>query len=953
MTRATAPTAPRFEHRTDPGPVLAVPTPSPRLSWYLPDAEPGFRATGYEIEVTRDGGTPETVAIESGEQVLVPWPVAPIASRASVAVRVRVRGDDGEWTGWSEPALAEGGLYQPGDWTARFVSPRNVGGLGSPAPVLRGVLNVPGEVTRARLYTTAHGVYFAEINGRPVGDDVLSPGWTSYQHRLRYRGYDVTELVRTGGNVLDAVLGNGWYRGRLGFRGRRALYGDRLALLAQLEVTTADGTVHVLATNGSWTAGESDVVADDLYDGQRTDHRRPRRPAEISGPVDVVDADLGRLVAPDGPPVRVIEVLPAARVFRSPSGRTIVDFGQNLVGWVRLRVRGGAPGQEVVVRHAEVLEEGELGVRPLRTAKATDSYLLDGPAEAVLEPALTFHGFRYAEISGAGVSGVPDLRPDDVEAVVIGSDLRRTGWFESSHALLNRFHENVVWSMRGNFVDVPTDCPQRDERLGWTGDIQVFAPTAAFLFDTAGLLGSWLADLAADQQDDGSVPFVVPDVLRTPGPATAAWGDAAAVVPWVLYGRTGDAGLLARQLPSMRAWVDRIADLAGKDHLWVGGFQFGDWLDPAAPPQSPFDAKADPDVIATAYLARSAEIVAQAAGVVGDPDTARHYADLADRTREAFAREYVTAGGRVLSDAQTVYALALEWALLPGAEQRARAGQRLADLVRSAAFRISTGFVGTPLIADALTSAGATGVAYRLLLQTGVPSWLYPVTMGATTVWERWDSLLPDGRINPGEMTSFNHYALGAVADWLHRRVAGLAPAAPGYREIEVRPVPGRGLTRASARHLTPYGPASVSWQRADGRFALEVVVPVGATATVYLPGAQEPVPVGHGRHEFEVTDPYPGELALPASPTIRDVLDHEPTWSAVAAAAVDTGVAGSEYEAARRLERYLDAPATDLVDALAPGGLARGAGALRDRVAALFRSVTPDAAAPSVTRKP
>jgi alpha-L-rhamnosidase len=935
MPRAAAPTAPRFEHRTDAGPVLAVATPTPRLSWYIPEAEQGFTAAAYEIEVVRDGGARKAFVVESGEQVLVPWPAAPLASRESVAVRVRMRGEDGEWTGWSETAVAEGGLYDAADWSARFISPRTLGGLDAPAPVLRGTLSVPADVVGARLYAAAHGVYIAEVNGRRVGDDVLSPGWTSYAHRLRYRAYDVTELVRAGENVVDVVLGNGWYRGRLGFGGGRALYGDRLALLAQLEVTTADGTVHVLATDGSWTAGEGNVVADDLYDGQRTDLRRPARPTGAGHPVEVVDGDLNRLVAPDGPPVRVTGVLPAVEVFSSPSGRTLVDFGQNLVGWVRLRVRGCAPGHEVIVRHAEVLEDGELGVRPLRTAKATDSYVLAGPEETALEPALTFHGFRYAE-----VAGVPDLRADDLEAVVIGSDLRRAGWFESSHPLLNRFHENVVWGMRGNFLDVPTDCPQRDERLGWTGDIQVFSPTASFLFDSAGFLGSWLADLAADQQEDGSVPFVVPDVLRTPGPAAAAWGDAASIVPWVLYQRTGDAGLLARQLPSMRAWVDRLAALAGKDHLWAGGFQFGDWLDPTAPPESPFDAKADPDVIATAHLARSAEIVGEAAAVAGDRDAARHYADLAARTREAFAREYTTAGGRVLSDAPTAYALALEWALLPGEEQRARAGRRLADLVRASAFRISTGFVGTPLIADALTAAGEADVAYRLLLQTGVPSWLYSVMMGATTVWERWDSLLPDGRINPGEMTSFNHYALGAVADWLHRRVAGLAPAAPGYREIEVRPVPGRGLTSASARHVTPYGPAAVSWERAAGRLALSVVVPVGATATVHVPGARESVRVGHGRHDFEAPDPVAGEPVLRARPTVRDVLDHEPTWSAITAAAVETGLAGTEQEVARRLRQYLDAPATDLVDALVAGGLIPGGDAFRERVERTFRSV-------------
>ncbi len=417
-------------------------------------------------------------------------------------------------------------------------------------------------------------------------------------------------------------------------------------------------------------------------------------------------------------------------------------------------MNGLAPGDEVIVRHAEVLEDDELGIRPLRAAKATDTYLVAGSGEEILEPALTFHGFRYAE-----VTGVPELRSEDIDAVVVGSDLRRTGWFTSSHELLNRFHDNVVWSMRGNFLDVPTDCPQRDERLGWTGDIQVFAPTAMFLFDTAGFLSSWLGDLRAEQHPDGSVPFVVPDVLRDHSPAAAAWGDAATIVPWVLYQRTGDRGILARQLPSMCRWVDKVAELAGPDLLWSGGFQFGDWLDPTAPPDHPGKAKADPDVIATAYLARSAQIVATAARVLHRLDVADQYAALARAVRTSFAHAYVTPGGRVLSDAQTVYALAIMWDLLPSEEQRDEAGRRLADLVRESGYRISTGFVGTPLVADALTTTGHADVAYRLLLQTECPSWLYPVTMGATTIWERWDSMLPDGSINPGEMTSFNHYA--------------------------------------------------------------------------------------------------------------------------------------------------------------------------------------------------
>ncbi|ADB32637.1 alpha-L-rhamnosidase [Kribbella flavida DSM 17836] len=921
MSFPAAPARLRFEHRTDPGPVLGIGTATPRLSWQVPTAPDDYRQAGYEVEIARGDAAPEQYTVDSADQVLVPWPGTPLAARESATVRVRVRGD-GDWSQWSDPATVEAGLLSADDWTARFVSPRENAGHEAPAPLIGGVIDLPADIAQARLYATAHGIYEPTLNGTRVGDEQLAPGWTAYEQRLRYQTYDVTDLVAPGENRLELLVGNGWYRGRLGFHGKHSLYGDRLAVLAQLEVTTATGEVKVLASDGTWTTRETNVLADDLYDGQHVDLRRT---LGEPGPVDVLDADLSLLVAPDGPPVRVTDVLPAKAVTTSPAGKTLVDFGQNVVGRLRLRVRGGAAGDEIVLRHAEVLEDGELGVRPLRTAKATDSFVLAGPDEVTLEPTLTFHGFRYAEITG-----VPDLRAEDVEAVVVGSDLRRTGWFESSHPLLDRFHENVVWGMRGNFLDVPTDCPQRDERLGWTGDIQVFSPTASFLFDTAGFLTNWLADLIAEQHKDGSVPFVVPDVLRQPGPATAAWGDAATIVPWVLYERTGDAGLLARQLPSMRAWVDRMAGLAGDDLLWVGGFQFGDWLDPTAPPDDPFRAKADPDVLATAHLARSAEVVALAAEVVGAGELAREYAELAARVRQAFAAEYTTGSGRVLSDAATNYALALQWALLPTEAQRKRAGERLADLVRTAGFRISTGFVGTPLMADALADSGHPDLAYRLLLETGCPSWLYAVTMDATTVWERWDSMLPDGSINPGQMTSFNHYALGAVADWMHRRVAGLAPGDPGYRRIVVDPLFTAHLTKASARHLTPYGEAAVAWSRSGGRVRLEVTVPVGARARVAVPGESAPVEVGHGTHEWTADDVYGETPPLPADATIRQLIDHEPSWTTLAAAATRTGIVADDAELAGRLERYLDHPATELVDAVSPRGFSPSAEALQ-----------------------
>jgi alpha-L-rhamnosidase len=908
----------RFEHRDD---ALGVGTSSPRLSWRVRTGDPEWRQTAYEVEL--DGTT--VVRVESAEQILVPWPFEPLASRTRATVRIRVTSAE-RWSGWSVPATVETGPLHPDDWTARFITPRDHGDLDSPAPELVRTVVVRTGVVSARLYATAHGVYTASLNGARVGDDILAPGWTSYRHRLRCQTHDVTALLREGENTLSVVLGNGWYRGRLGWQGARALYGDRLALLAQLEVRYTDGSLDVLGTDEQWRARDTGIVADDLYDGQRTDLRFT--PGEATGAVEVLageEAKLTRLVAPEGPPVRITEVLPAVRVWQSPSGRSLVDFGQNVVGWVRLRVRDTIAGREVAVRHAEVLEDDELCTRPLRTAEATDSYLLADAAEALLEPSLTFHGFRYAE-----VTGVPDLTAEDLHAVAVGSDLSRTGWFTCSDPDLEQFHENVVRSARGNFLDVPTDCPQRDERLGWTGDIQVFSPTAAFLFDTAGFLSSWLADLAAEQHPDGAVPWVIPDVLDGGAPTAAAWGDAATVVPWALYERYGDLDVLHRQFASARGWVDKVASLT-TDGVWAGGFQFGDWLDPAAPPDDPFDARTPPDVAATACLARCADVVARTAEALGRSEEAGRYRALAARTREAFADAFVTRAGRILGDSPTAYAMALQWDLLPTPQQREAAGHRLADLVRTNGFRIATGFLGTPLMTDALTSGGRPDLAYRLLLEKGCPSWLYPVTMGATTIWERWDSMLPDGTVNPGQMTSFNHYALGAVADWMHRTVAGLAPAAPGYREITVRPLPHRALTHASARHLTPYGEASVSWRRGEGRFHLEATVPVGSRATVHLLGdGRSPVTVAHGRHTWTTEDPC---LTAPAPVvTVRDLMDDPGLWGRAVGVMVRHGLGGDSAQLARQLKPYLDMPARGLptlVDkVLSPAG---GSGAAAD----------------------
>ncbi|MGC2998116.1 family 78 glycoside hydrolase catalytic domain [Streptomyces sp. G35A] len=849
-----------FEHLPD---GLGIGVAAPRLSWTLP---PGAgHQTAYELEVDAPAGVHRTGRVDGPGQVLVPWPAEPLTSRERARVRVRVwtEGTDGP-TEWSRPTAVEAGLLTPADWQAVPVSAgweEDPDAERRPARV-RKDFRLDGPVARARLYVTAHGLYEVEINGRRVGDEILAPGWTVYPHRLRYRTHDVTEHLSEGANTIGAWLGDGWYRGKYGFDGgTRNIYGTDQSLIAQLEVTHDDGTTLVVATDDTWSAAPGPILTSGLYEGEAFDARlhdphwcTPSRAA--SGDWTTVRTghrDHGTLVAPLGPPVRCTDEIAPVSVTRTADGRHLLDFGQNLVGRLRVTVDGPA-GTTLTLRHAEVLQDGELATRPLREAYSTDVLTLSGQGPLTWEPRFTLHGFRYAEVTG----WPGDLRPDAVTARVYHTDMRRTGWFECSDPLVSRLHENVVWSMRGNFVDLPTDCPQRDERLGWTGDLQVFAPTASYLYDCAGLLDSWLTDVGLEQLPDGTVPWYVPVIpgepMWTPVHPGAAWGDAAVLTPWTLFRRFGDRELLRRHHPMAKRWVDLVERLAGPTRLWDTGFQLGDWLDPAAPPDDPAAGRTDRYLVATAYFAHSARHLALSAAELDDANEAARYSALADEVTDAFRLRYVLPSGRMTSDSPTAYAVGIAFGLL-NSRQRQAAGDRLAELVLADDARIATGFVGTPLICDALTDTGHLDVAYRLLLQTECPSWLYPVTMGATTVWERWDSLRPDGTLNPGGMTSFNHYALGAVADWLHRVVGGITATAPGYRTLSFRPRPGGGITWARTRHETPYGTAALSWELTTTGMTARITVPEGCTATAELPGAA-PVPLGPGEHLLDAPQP-------------------------------------------------------------------------------------------------
>ncbi|NEM92509.1 alpha-L-rhamnosidase [Galbitalea soli] len=875
VDRATTVTALSTQYPDD---LLGVPVGEVRLSWRVSASDPSARQLAYEIESAADAdfsiGVVSSGAVRAPEALAIPAPGAPTASREVRHFRVRIETAAG-WTEWSPTARVETGLAAE-DWTAIAIgSPSPVGG-GS--PLLRTGFTLDAAPVRARLYSTSLGLGEYRLNGELVSPDLLAPGWTAYQERLIVSTADVTGLLRAGENALGVTLADGWYRGRLGWEGRDSYYGSELAALAQLELEFADGSTRRIVTGPDWSASTGEVIASGIYDGSDYDLRRAQPGWASAGfdatgwmPVTEVALDRGILAAPLTTGVREIAAFPM-----TPLG-PVLDAGQNVAGWVRLVVTGRR-GDVVTVRHAEVLEpDGTLHTRSLRSARAADSYVLAVDGESTLEPNFTFHGFRYADVVGAETIV-------SATAIAISSAVAPRGAFESSDPVLNRLHANVQWSQRDNFVSVPTDCPQRDERLGWTGDAQAFATTASTLFDTRAFWESWLRDLEIDQADDGGVASVVPNILgmesfRVDGRGQdimgrAGWADAATIVPWSVYESYGDASVLRTQLDSMRRWVGYLEGRRQADGLLPrDDFQYSDWLDPDAPGNMPWAAKVSRTLVANAFFVHSARILSWAERLVGDPGAAERAARLADEV----AGLLWAAEGASAASTQSGCAIALEFRIAPEGE-RERLAAALAESVREHGGRISTGFLGTPLVLHALSNAGRFAEAYEMLLCRDIPSWLYQVEMGATTVWERWDALQADGTIHPGDMAnsegaqmlSFNHYAYGAVIDWVYRNLGGIAPdaSAPGYRRTVVAPRPVAGIDRVRASVETGFGSVAVEWSTGPDGFAAEIEVPFGVTAAVSLPaGADSTITLdgapaaadfelSHGTHQVSVTAP-------------------------------------------------------------------------------------------------
>jgi alpha-L-rhamnosidase len=830
------PYALRVEHLEQP---LGLYTTAPRLSWRLPVGVREQRA--YRIRT--DNGW-DTGGVDGAPSVLVTYEGPALRSAERVSWQVKVWTDAGE-SDWSEPARFEMGLLSPDDWTARWIEPAE--------PLLRTTFT--GRPTR--LHLTAHGIYEAFVNGERVGDAELTPGFTQYASRLQVQTYDIAPLVLHGENVLAVILSDGWFKGQTGALRATDQWGTTVALLAQLD----DGVL------GPWKCARGHLRSADLIAGQSVDLRALpvgwTEPAfDDSGWADAVSADRGyaTLVGSPAPPVRRVEEIVPVAVTRPSPGRQVVDLGQNINGWLRLG-RLGPAGTRIVLTHGEHLDAaGELTSDHLRPAfpflpaplpaGMVDEVVSAGRPGESFEPRHTTHGFRYVQVEGH-----PDeLTTDDVRGVVVHTDLRRTGWFSCSDPRIDRLHEAARWGLRGNVCDIPTDCPHR-ERAGWTGDWQLFVPTAAFLYDVAGFSTKWLRDVAADQWADGTVANISPcppaegqysPMARLNG--SAGWGDAVVIVPWELYRAYGDERILAEMWPAMVSWMDRTERMADS-FLWNTGFHWGEWLVPDEEPL-PFEAflTADRSDVATAYFAHSARLMARIAAVLGRTGDAARYRTLAENVADAWRRAFLDATGRLTPGNQANYVRSLAFDLIPESLRPAVAN-RLVELIRAAGNHLGTGFLATPYLLEVLADNGHAEVAFDLLCQDTEPSWLVMVDRGATTMWEHWNGVDADGVAHD----SLNHYAKGAVVSFLHRYVAGLSPLEPAYRRFRVRLTPGGGLTWAQTAHESPYGRIEVGWELAGRDLIWTVTVPPGTSAELILPGGAART-LGPGHHIGEAS---------------------------------------------------------------------------------------------------
>ena len=828
---------------------VGLDTKAPRFSWQLKSALRNTFQTAYEIRVSESKESVEknknifwnSGKVSSDASVHIPYTGKALISGRKYFWQVRVWDNTGKASAWTEPGSWQMGLLSSQDWQAKWIEPGYTeDSILRPSPLFRKQFTTSKKIKSATLYITALGMYEAYLNGKKIGNDYLTPGWTSYNHRLQYQQYDVTTMLQSGNNALGIMLGSGWYRGFIGFSGQQNFYGKKLGLLCQMDIEYTDGSKTMVLSDENWKSSTGSILSSEIYNGETIDARKEKTGWLLAGyddkdwsGVQIKTGNFPQLVATYNEPVRRHEVIKPVKMIITPKGEKVIDFGQNMVGWVKIKVRGNT-GDKITIQHAEVLDKaGNFYTENLRAAKQENIYILRGGTDEIFEPHFTFQGFRYIKVEGYN----GELQPDNFTATALYSDMSPTGSFTCSNPLLNQLQSNIQWGQKGNFLDVPTDCPQRDERLGWTGDAQAFARTATFNMQVNNFFSKWLKDLAADQQPNGSVPFVIPNVLGAGAGAACGWADAATIIPWTMYVAYGDKRILEDQYPSMQAWLGYI-EKTSKNDLWNSGFHFGDWLFyTMGDDNSGRAAVTDRYLIAQCFYGYSTQLLINTARVLGKTEDVKRYESLLVKVKDAFFKEYVSPNGRLTSNTQTAYVLALNFDMLPE-NLRTQAADRLVANIKEYGNHLTTGFLGTPYLCHVLSRFGHTDVAYQLLLQETYPSWLYPVKKGATTIWERWNGIKPDGSFEVPSMNSFNHYAYGAIGDWMYRVVAGLDTdmEGPGYKKITINPHIGGNLTHVSASLETYYGKVISSWKLTNDNLEMSITIPANTKATVHIP---------------------------------------------------------------------------------------------------------------------
>ncbi len=832
----------------------------PRFSWKLSDEGNGVMQAAYQIQVVCSGKMCwDSGKVESEQSVHVPYEGIELSPMTEYHVKVNVWDNHG----LQQEALGrfETGLLKRDNWQGKWIT-HTMPEEEKACPVFYRKIVLPErKVKRARIYATACGVYEITLNGEKVGDSYMAPGWTSYHNRLQYQTYDVTAQLADSAEVnhgtaeyeLAAAVGNGWYKGYLSFTNEPNHYGDRTAFLMMLYVEYEDGTTSCIGTDTDWEIYSGYIRSSEIYYGETQDYtvyKGKGFAAERIGNAVLFEdtGKIGTIVSQESEPVRITKRFPVKEKIVTPKGELVLDFGQNMAGVVEVRLPE-LIGDRLVIRHAETLDkDGNFYTENLRAAVSTDTYVYGkDEVDRVVTPHFTFHGFRYICLEGV----LQDVDESRFTACALHTDMRETGGFACDNALVNQLQSNITWGQRSNFLDVPTDCPQRDERLGWTGDAQVFCGTAGYNFDTALFFQKWMRDVAVETTAKWGVPHVVPNILGDQAGA-AAWSDCATIVPWTMYQIYGDKEILSEQYGCMKMWVDYITEHCSENGLWQSGFQYGDWLGLDIEQCSNERVGAtDRYLVANAYYAYSTRILRDAAEVLGYEEDARTYGARYDDIVEKMNEEYVTKTGRLVSETQTACVLMLYFDLIKP-EYRERVLATLTANLGAHRNHLTTGFVGTPYLCHALSENGAHHIAEAVFLKEDFPGWFYAVKKGATTIWERWNSILPNGDFDQSGMNSLNHYAYGSIGDWMYRKIAGINQLAPGYKKILIWPMLTHGMTEVEASFESVYGTIRSAWSCKEGKITVDVTIPPNTTAVLRLPEKSDEMEVGSGTYHYE-----------------------------------------------------------------------------------------------------